>query len=190
MERVSFIHMKDGTADDYRIIGNGMKNANLTVAHDVLEQLQKTEDVDLGLKVTRFEHSLQSATHAFRAGESEEFVVAALLHDVGDALAPWNHAQLAAAILRPYVSERTWWVVLQHGLFQTYYYNHHFGRDRNARDHFKDHPHYQACVDFCDKYDQNCFDPNFDTMPLSAFEPMVQRVFSRTPNCDMATEAA
>lgn len=188
MNQVSFIHMKDGTADDYRIIGEAMKKANEPLADDVLALLQQNERIDLGYKVTRLEHSLQAATHAFRDGQSEEMVVAALLHDVGDTLAPFNHAQLAASILRPYVGDETHWVVLHHGLFQTYYYNHFFDRDRNARDRFKGHPHYQACVDFCEKYDQNAFDPDFDTMPLSAFEPMVRRLFARPPNFDLATE--
>jgi predicted HD phosphohydrolase len=186
VKQVSFVHMKDGTADDYRIIGEAMKQANEPLADDVLALLQQNERIDLGYKVTRLEHSLQAATHAFRDGQSEEMVVGALLHDVGDTLAPFNHAQLAASILRPYVSERTWWVVLHHGLFQTYYYNHHFGRDRNERDRFKGHPHYQACVDFCEKYDQNAFDPDFDTMPMSAFEPMVRRLFAKPPSIDLA----
>ena len=186
MKQVSFVHMKDGTAEDYRIIGEAMKEANKPLADDVLGLLQENERIDLGYKVTRLEHSLQAATHAFRDNQSEEMVVAALLHDVGDTLAPFNHAQIAAGILRPYVSERTYWVVLHHGLFQTYYYNHHFGLDRNERDRFKGHPHYQACVDFCEKYDQNAFDPNFDTMPMSAFEPMVRRLFEKPPSFDLA----
>jgi len=190
MKKVSFVHMADGTAEDYRIIGEAMKEANKPLADDVLALLQENERIDLGYQVTRLEHSLQAATHAFRDNQSEEMVVAALLHDVGDTLAPFNHAQVAAAILRPYVSAQTHWVVLHHGHFQTYYYNHHFGRDRNARDAFQGHPHYQACVDFCAKYDQNAFDPAFDTMPLSAFEPMVHRLFAKPPSFDMATEAA
>lgn len=186
MEKVSFVHMADGTADDYRIIGEAVKMSNDYVADDVLALLQQNERVDFGYQVSRLEHSLQAATHAFRDDQDEEMVVAALLHDVGDTLSPYNHAQIAAGILRPYVSDRTYWVVLQHGFFQTYYYGHLFGRDRNARDRYKGHPHYQACVDFCAKYDQNAFDPDFDTMPLEAFEPMVRRIFARAPNVDMA----
>ena len=189
MERVSFIHMKDGTADDYRLIGETFAAAELPLADEVLDQLRKSDAVDIGLRVTRLEHALQSATHAFRAGEDEEMVVACLLHDIGDTLAPYNHAQLAAAILRPYVSDRIWWVVQHHGFFQTYYFAHHFGRDRNARDMFRDHPHYDACIDFCERYDQNCFDPDCDTMPLAAFEPMVRRLFAKTPSFDIATTA-
>jgi predicted HD phosphohydrolase len=134
MRRVGFIRMKDGTARDYRIIGENFAAAELPLADEVLEQLKKPDHVDIGLPIDRLQHALQSATRAYRAGEDEEMVVACLLHDVGDNLAPWNHPELAAAILRPYVSERVHWVVLHHGLFQTHYYNHHFGRDPDARD--------------------------------------------------------
>ena len=179
MKKVSFVHMADGTAEDYRIIGEAMKEANKPLADDVLALLQENERIDLGYKVTRLEHSLQAASHAFRDNQSEEMVVAALLHDVGDTLAPFNHAQIAAGILRPYVSERAYWVVLHPGLFQTYYYNHHFGLDRNERDRFKGHPHYQACIDFCEKYDQAAFDPDYESETLEFFEPMVRRVMER-----------
>jgi predicted HD phosphohydrolase len=189
MAKVSFIHMADGTAADYRIIAAGMQAVDDHLADDVLRQLQANETIDIGYQVTRLEHSLQSATLAHRDGADEEMIVAALLHDVGDLLAPWNHAEVAAAMLKPYVSARTHWVVAKHALFQTYYYNHHFGRDRNVRDMYRGHPHYEATVAFCEKYDQNAFDPNFDTMPLSAFEPMVRRLFDRPPGHDMATDA-
>jgi len=188
VNKVSFVHMADGSAEDYRIIAAGMRRADGHLADDVLRLLQATEAVDLGYQVDRMEHSLQSATLAFRDGADEEMVVAALLHDVGDTLAPWNHAEVAAGILKPYVSPRTTWIVAKHGLFQTYYYNHHFGRDCDARDTFRGHPHYEATCASCAKYDQNAFDPGFDTMPLKAFEPMVRRVFDRPPGHDLATD--
>ena len=131
--------------------------------------------------VNRYQHSLQSATRAFEDGAEEEIIVAALIHDVGDTLSPYNHSQLAAAILRPYVSERTHWIVAHHGVFQGYYYNHHLGGDRHARDRYKDSPHYEACKAFCHKYDQSAFDPAYPTKPLAFFEPMLRRVFGRTP---------
>lgn len=182
MKKVSFAHMADGTAEDYSIIAEATAKSSEPLADDLLALLQVNERVDFGFNVTRLDHALQSATHAFQDDQEEEMVVAALMHDIADTIAPFNHAETAAAILRPYVSERTAWVVEQHGFFQTYYYNHHFGRDRNARDRLKGHPHFQACVDFCEKYDQNAFDPNFQSMPLEAFEPMVRRVFARTPD--------
>ena len=188
MAKVSFVHMADGTAEDYRIIAAGMHAADDHLADEVLRLLQANETIDLGYRVDRLVHSLQSATLAYRDGADEETVVAALLHDVGDTLAPWNHAEVAAAILKPYVAARTHWIVAKHGLFQTYYYNHHFGRDRNERDRFRGHPHYEATCAFCAKYDQNAFDPDFDTMPLAAFEPMVRGLFERAPGHDLATE--
>ena len=135
------------------------------------------ESID-GYKITRLGHSLQSATRAHRAGESEEMVVAALLHDIGDDLAPHAHSELAAAVLRPYVSDKTYWIIKHHGLFQMYYYAHHLGGDRNARDRFKDHPYYADTVAFCKNYDQNCFDPDYENLPLEFFGPMLQRVLS------------
>ncbi|MEM7122416.1 MAG: peptidase [Pseudomonadota bacterium] len=182
MKKVSFSHMADGTAEDYRIIAEATAKSSGPVADDLLALLQVNERVDFGFNVTRLEHALQSATHAFQDNQDEDMVVAALMHDIADTIAPFNHAETAAAILRPYVSERAAWVVEHHGLFQTYYYNHFFGRDRNVRDRLRGHPHFQACVDFCEKYDQNAFDPNFESMPIEAFEPMVRRVFARTPD--------
>ena len=182
MAKVSFAHMADGTAEDYRIIAEATAKSSEPLADDLLALLQVNERVDFGFNVTRLEHALQSATHAFQDNQDEDMVVAALMHDIADTIAPFNHAETAAAILRPYVSERVAWVVEHHGFFQTYYYNHFFGRDRNARDRLRGHPHFQACVDFCEKYDQNAFDPNFESMPLEAFEPMVRRVFARTPD--------
>ena len=108
-------------------------------------------------------------------------VVAALLHDIGDMIAPYNHSELAAAVLRPYVSERTYWIVLHHGLFQSYYYAHHTGGDRNARDAYRDHPWYQDTVEFCHRWDQSSFDPEYESLPLEFFVPIVQRVFDRPP---------
>ena len=109
-------------------------------------------------------------------------IVATLLHDIGDSLAPYNHSQLIAAVLRPYVSEKVHWIMLHHGLFQEYYYAHHFGKDRNSRDKFKDHPYYQDAVNFCEKWDQKSFDPDYESFPLEHFEPMVRRLFSKEPN--------
>ena len=132
----------------------------------------------LGYQVDRYTHSLQTASRALRDGADEETVVCALLHDIGDVLAPDNHSAVAAAILRPFVGERNHWVVQHHGLFQGYYYFHHRGEDRNARDRYRGHPHYQACVDFCERWDQQSFDPDYPTLPLTRFEPMVRRVFA------------
>jgi predicted HD phosphohydrolase len=108
-------------------------------------------------------------------------IVAALLHDIGDELAPMNHSEYAASILKPYVSEKTHWIVEKHGEFQAYYYAHHLGGNRNKRDKYKGHKYFDACVNFCEKYDQCSFDPNYESYPLEKFEPMVRNIFARKP---------
>ena len=154
---------------------------NAGLADRLLDAIRALDEDWTPYPVNRYQHSLQSATRAYADGAEEEIVVAALLHDLGDTLSPYNHSQLAAAIVKPYVSERTWWIIHHHGVFQAYYYAHHTGGDRNARERFKDSPHYQACVDFCHKYDQAAFDPGYPSKPLEFFEPMVRRIFARSP---------
>ena len=147
----------------------------------MLAHLELLHDSYSGEQVDRYEHSLQTATRAHRDGADEETVVAALLHDIGDMLAPSNHGELAAALLQPYVSPNTAWMVKHHGVFQGYYFFHHLGMNRDERERFKGHPAYQQTVDFCAKWDQTAFDPAYDTMPIAAFEPMVRHVFAREP---------
>ncbi len=178
---VAFTSMAAGTREDYELLELLEAQFASGTANRVLDQLRGLAGSLAGYKVDRLEHSLQSATRAYRDGADEEMVVAALLHDIGDLLAPHNHSEMAAAVLRPYVSERTYWVVRQHGLFQSYYYAHHMGGDRNARDRYIDHPWYQDAVDFCHRWDQSSFDPKYDSLPLEFFEPMVRRVFAREP---------
>ncbi len=178
MDTVNFVHMIDGTAEEYAFLANHEKEHAKALPDRLMTALADLEYSFSGYRVSRLEHSLQSATRALAAGESEQMVVAALLHDIGDHLAPCSHSEMAAAILRPYVSEKIYWIIKHHGLFQTWYYAHHFDKDRNARDRFREHKWYQDCVDFCENYDQNCFDPDFDSKPLEFFRPMVERVFS------------
>lgn len=178
MEQVSFINMADGTREEYEFLESHEQAYIAELPDRVLAALRRLDDSIGGYKVTRLGHSLQSATRAHRAGESEEMVIAALLHDIGDDLAPHSHSELAAAVLRPYVSDKTYWIIKHHGLFQMYYYAHHLGGDRHARDRFKDHPWYEDTVAFCENYDQNCFDPDYDTLPLEFFEPMLRRVMA------------
>ena len=178
MDSVDFTKMADGTAEEYAFLARREKEYVAELSNRLLSALENLKGSLAGYKVSRFEHSLQSATRAYNSGESEELVVAALLHDIGDDLAPASHSEMAAAILRPYVSKKTHWIVKHHGLFQTYYYNHHLGKDKNARDLYKDHDWFDACAHFCEHYDQNCFDPEFESKPLSFFRPMVERVFA------------
>ena len=132
-------------------------------------------------QISRLEHCLQTATRAERDGADDETVVCALLHDIGDVLAPANHSQVAAALLQPYVSEKNHWIIKHHGVFQGYYYFHFYGLDREARERYRDHEHYQACVDFCANWDQASFDPGYDTYPLEHFESRVRALFAREP---------
>ncbi len=181
MDIVRFTRMEDGTQEEYEFLGRLEDAYASRVADRVLDYFRGLDQTFEGYAISRQEHGLQTATRALRDGADEEMVVAALLHDIGDALAPHNHSAIAAAILQPYVSERTYWVVQHHGIFQAFYYAHHLGGDRNARDRFKDHPYYQAAVDFCQDWDQASFDPDYDTLPLEHFEPMVRRIFARAP---------
>ena len=173
--------MKNGTKEDYQLLEKYEKDFERQTADRILKYLASQTSTLEGYQITRLEHSLQAATRAYKSGESEEMVVATLIHDIGDDLAPMNHSQYAASILRPYVSEKTYWIIQHHGLFQTYNSAHHLGGDRNARDKFKDHEHYQATINFCENYDQSSFDPNYKSMSLDEFSPMVKRIFSKTP---------
>ena len=177
---VSFRAMQDGTREDYLLLDESERAYAVGLADRVLESLARLDHSLEGYPVSRLGHSLQAATRAARDGADEELVAAALLHDIGDELAPYNHADLAAAILRPYVRPEVTWIVAQHGLFQNYYYVHHLGGDRNARDRYRDHPWYAACAHFCAAWDQCSFDPEYRSEPLGYFEPLVRRIFART----------
>ena len=180
METVNFVHMADGTADDYALLERYEKEYSAGVADRIITAIEGLRNSYGGYQVSRYEHSLQTATLAHRDGADEETVVCALLHDIGDELAPENHSEMAAAILRPFVSAANHWVIRHHGLFQGYYYFHFRGQDRHARDQYRDHPYFERTVQFCERWDQKAFDPAYDTMPLSAFEPMVRRLFARS----------
>jgi predicted HD phosphohydrolase len=179
MATVSYTRMADMTEDDWRLVTEDGEEDARDLPNRLMDAVAKLEEFQGPLKVTRLEHSLQSATRALRAGKDKEYVVAALLHDIGDALAPYSHGEMVAGVLRPFVSERVCWIVQKHALFQSYYYAHHIGLDRNARDKYIDHPWYDDCVEFCEHFDQNCFDPEYDSMPLESFRPMVEDVFAR-----------
>ena len=156
-------------------------NKNFTIANRLIKFMSGLTNTLEGYKITRLEHSLQSATRALNDKANDEMVVATLLHDIGDELAPLNHSEYAAAVLKPYVSEKTYWIIEKHGEFQMYYYAHHLGGNRNQRDKYKGHKYYKDTVDFCENWDQKSFDPNFKSLPLKEFEPIVKKIFSRKP---------
>jgi predicted HD phosphohydrolase len=179
---VSFRAMKDGTREDYLLLDESERKFAAALPARVLGALRALDHSLEGYPVTRLGHSLQAATRAERDGADEELVLAALVHDIGDELAPYNHAEVAAGILRPYVRPEVTWIVEQHGLFQTYYYVHHLGGDRSARERLRGHAWYDACVHFCEAWDQCSFDPDYPSAPLTHFEPLVQRIFAREPH--------
>lgn len=178
MNTVNFTRMEDSTREEYEFLGDLEKKYCSGLADRLLKALKQLEYSLSGYKVTRLEHVLQGATRAHRAGESDEMILAVLLHDIGDELAPHSHSEMAAAVLRPFVSKKIYWIVKHHGLFQMFYYAHFFGGDRNIRDQFKQHQWYQDAIDFCHKYDQNCFDPNYDSEPVEFFEPLVRKMLA------------
>jgi predicted HD phosphohydrolase len=176
---VGFTQMKDGTREDYELLESHERDYLRDLPDRILASLGELEHGLGGYPVTRLEHSLQAATRARRDGADEELIVAALIHDIGDDLAPYNHAEVAAGLLRPYVRPEVTWIVEQHGLFQTYYYAHHLGGNRDGREKFRDHRWYRACKDFCADWDQSSFDPKYPWEPLESFEPLVRQVFAR-----------
>ena len=176
MKTIAFTRMADGTAEEYAFLEPLYAATRQLVPDALVGLLRRMRGDTLGYRIDRYAHSLQTATRAWRDGVDEETVVCALLHDVGDVLAPDNHSEVGAAILRPYIGERNYWVLKHHGLFQGYYYFHHRGGNRHARDRYRQHPHYAACVDFCERWDQESFDPDYDTLPLEHFRPMLERV--------------
>jgi len=176
--QAQFTAMTEAKAEDWAIIADHMRGFMQELPARMISHLELLRGDYGGYPVDRLEHCLQTATRAHRAGRDEEYVVCALLHDIGDTLGPANHADVAAVLLEPYVSEENHWIIKHHGIFQGYYFFHHVGLDRNGREAFRDHPYFQACADFCELYDQNSFDQDYDSEPLSFFVPMVQRVFA------------
>lgn len=176
--RASFTSMERSTEADWMAIATSSVGFAQKLPERVLAHLRLLDGDHGGFAVDRLTHSLQTATLAHRAGEDEEYVICALLHDIGDTLGSYNHADIAAAILKPFVSDENLWMVEQHGIFQGYFFFHHLGMDRNLRDQFRDHPCFERTARFCERYDGPAFNPQTDTMPLDAFEPMVQRVLA------------
>ena len=181
MDKVNFIQMKDGSKEDYLLLDKHEKKYIEGTADRLLKFMSGLNSTLEGYKISRLEHSLQTATRALNDKAEDEMIVAALLHDIGDELAPLNHSEYAAAVLKPYVSEKTRWIVEKHGEFQMYYYAHHLGGNRNQRDKYRDHKYYQETIDFCEKWDQKSFDPNFKSLSLKEFEPLVKKIFGRKP---------
>lgn len=175
--RAQFHALTQSTSDEWQLIGRELERFAGNLPERLIAHLDLLRGDYGGFPVDRLEHCLQTATRAYQAGRDEEYVVCALLHDIGDTLGPYNHADVAAVIVQPFVSEANHWMVAHHGVFQGYYFFHFLGLDRDQREQFRGHPLFEKTEEFCRVFDQVAFDPNFKSMPLSAFEPMLQRVF-------------
>ena len=181
MTVVSFRRMDEGTVEDYQFLYQLEQNYIRGLPDRILAALAELKGSLSGYQVCRLEHSLQTATRAESDGADIELIVAALIHDIGDALAPENHSQMAAAIIRPYVRTEVTWILEMHGLFQMYYYADKLGLDKDGRDAYRGHKFFNSALKFCEKWDQISFDPDYPTRELTYFEPMVREIFTRPP---------
>jgi predicted HD phosphohydrolase len=178
----NFRDMQKSTLEDWKIIGGEFQAFAAGLPDRVISHLNLLAGDFGGFPVDRMTHSLQTATRAHRDGRDEEYVICALLHDIGDTLGSFNHPDIAAAILKPFVSQENFEIVEKHGIFQGYYFFHYLGMDRNLRDQFAGQALYDRTLEFCEKYDAPSFDPDYDSLPLSFFEPMLRRVMARPKN--------
>ena len=180
--RAQFLRMQDSTQADWQIIGGEFMRFASQLPARVVQHLQILQGDYGGFPVDRYTHSLQTATRALRDGRDEEYVVCALLHDIGDTLGSFNHPDIAAAILKPFVSDENHWMVQHHGIFQGHYFFHHIGLDRDLRDNFRAHPYYERTAEFCELYDNPAFDPKAETLPIEEFTPMLRRLMAQPRN--------
>ena len=178
--RASFKTFEESTKEDWAIIAPQLNVTQSMVPDHVLEQLRYLESDHGGFPVSRLEHSLQTATRAQRDGRDDEYVLCALLHDIGDTLSPFNHPAIGAAIVKPFVSEANHWMVEHHGIFQGYYFWQHIGLDRNTREAYRDSPYFEYAEEFCAKYDQTAFDSDYKSEPLEHFEPLIRSMLVTT----------
>lgn len=176
---VSFTRMDEGSTEDYALLHKLERDYVNALPDRILAALHALDNSLSGYKVTRLEHSLQSATRAENDGADDELVIAALIHDIGDDLAPENHSQMAASVIRPYVRAEVTWILEMHGLFQMYYYADKVGLDKNERERYRGHKWFNAAEQFCRDWDQMSFDPDYETKPLSHFEDRLRQIFSR-----------
>jgi predicted HD phosphohydrolase len=190
MDQVKFTQMKDGDKEDYAFLTEHEVEHTKGTADRLLTALVELDEGLSGYQISRLGHSLQSATRAWRDGADKDWVVSALLHDIGDIFAPYNHDEYAATILKPFVREQCRWVVEKHGDFQMIYYGEHVGANPHKRDVFEGHEFFDDCATFCERWDQSSFDPEYDTLPITFFEPMVKEVFDREPYDASVLEAA
>ena len=181
-DRATFTRMDQSTAQDWALIAAEFRPFSQALPDRILAHLKLLDGDYGGFPIDRYSHCLQTATLALRDGRDEEYVVCALLHDIGDTLGCYNHPDVAAAILKPFVVEANLWMVQNHGIFQGYNFFHHIGMNRDMRDMFKGHAHYARTEEFIELYDNPAFDPKGETLPIAEFEPMLRRVFAQPRN--------
>ncbi|CAM3183802.1 HD domain-containing protein [Nocardioides dubius] len=182
MEMVSFTSMDDATPEEIKLIASeAARHRTENLVPNLVRQLEAMQGHTYGYRVDRYTHSLQSATRALREGAETDMIVAALLHDIADDLSPDNHSEVAAAILKPFVSDEAWWVVKHHGVFQTYHYGEAMGIPTDSRERYRDSEYFDSCAHFCAAWDAVSFDPDYDTLPLEEFMPLLREVFGREP---------
>lgn len=180
MTQVTFTRMDDATAEELAVVvAEAQAHLHGHLVDAWIGMLDALKGPTLGYAVDRYEHSLQTASRAYREGARIDMVVAALLHDVGDPIAPANHSELAAAVVAPYLDAESTWVVRHHGVFQGYHYWDRIGLDRNTRERYRGNPYFDAAAHFCAAWDQEAFDPAYDTLPLDTFVPMLREVSFR-----------
>lgn len=177
VQRATFKSFQESTKEEWANIMVCLQDTQAMVADRVIEQLRFLEADHGGFPVNRLEHCLQTASRAERDGRDEEYVLCALLHDIGDNLAPFNHPDIAAGIVKPIVSEANYWMTKHHGIFQGYYFWHHIGLNQNARDEYRDSPHYGYTAEFCELYDSIAFDPDYVSFDLAHYEPLIRDSF-------------
>jgi predicted HD phosphohydrolase len=178
-QRAAFHAMEEGTAEDWSIIAGEAMRAAAGLPERILDHLRLLDGDGGGFAVDRLTHSLQTATRAYRDNRDDEYVFCALLHDIGDTLGSFNHSDVAAAIVKPFVSEQNHWMVDKHATFQGYYYFHLLGFNRDEREKYRGHEWFDYTAEFCAEYDQVAFDPRYDTLPLEHFEPLVHAVIGK-----------
>ncbi|KXS20757.1 hypothetical protein M427DRAFT_142532 [Gonapodya prolifera JEL478] len=177
-KRANFKSMDRSTQEDWNIIMPQAMDFGRNLSNRVIKHLKLLDGDFGGFPVDRLTHCVQTASRAHRDGKDDEYVVAALLHDIGDTLGSSNHADIAAAILKPFVSEKLHWIIEHHAEFQGRYFFNYIGLDQNMHEKYRDHPWYKEAWEFVNKYDCPAFDPEYESEPLEFFIPMVERVFA------------
>lgn len=178
MKTAAFTSLDQSTRDDWLNIAGQFMHFAEGLPGRIAAHLALLKGEFGGFPVDRYTHSLQTGTRALRDGRDDEYVACALLHDIGDTLGTFNHPDIAAAMLQPFISDENLWMVKHHGIFQGHYFFHHLGMDRDMRDQLRGHPCYDRTAEFCELYDNPAFDGAYDTLPIVEFMPILQRVFA------------